>query len=275
VHYFDSEEYLTSKPEEDSRELVHRVFVGLRVVRPSWVRYQYLRAIVQPDGRFHPNGFSKADGRLTVSSCDAANSIRKRDAELLRTIVPRLLRAHETNGSPVKRALRILELGYMSRFIDIKQLMWVTALDGLFTSPKHWGSDLAGRRIQHLLGADTRIYEQADFASYMVVPSMTVRQAVPDIYKLRNRFAHGEWVPKEFLDRSGYTGKAAEVLNYADVLLEATSIILRMSLVRILREDLLEIFGTKSALDWYFSRAGLTSKKRIIKGFSGREPSVH
>jgi hypothetical protein len=171
--------------------------------------------------------------------------------------------------------VRILELGYISEFIDVKQLMWATALDGLFTSAKHWGSDLASRRIQHFLGADTRIYKQADFASYMLVPSLTLKQVVPDIYKLRNRFAHGEWVPKEFLDRPGYSGKAGEVLNYADVLLEATSIILRMSLVRILKEDLIEIFGTKSQLDWYFSRAGLVNKKRIVKGFSGRELSVH
>jgi hypothetical protein len=275
VHYFGAEEYLTSAPEERSRELVHRVFVGLRIVRPSWVPYQYLRAVVRPDGSFHPSGFSKAEGRLTVSSCDAANSIRKRDAELLRGIVPTLLRAYETDCAPVKRAVRILELGYVSEFIDVKQLMWVTALDGLFTSARHWGSDLACPRIQHLLGADTRIYEQGDFASYMLVPTLTVRQVVPDIYKLRNRFAHGEWVPKEFLDRPGYSGKSGEVLNYADVLLEATGIILRMSLVRVLREDLLEVFGTKGALDWYFSRAGLVSKKRIVTGFSGREPSAH
>ena len=275
VHYFDAEEYLTSKPEEDSRELVHRVFVALRLVRPSWVPYQYLRAVVRPDGSFHPGGFSKAEGRLTVSSCDAANSIRKRDAQLLRTIVPTLLRTYETDCAPVKRAIRILELGYISEFFDVKQLIWATALDGLFTSAKHWGSELASRRIQHLIGPDTRVYEQADFASYMLVPSLTIRQVVPDIYKLRNRFAHGEWVPKEFLDRPGYSGKAGQNLNYADVLLEATGIILRMSLTRILRENLLEIFRTKSALDWYFSRVGLVNKKAIRKGFSGREPSVH
>lgn len=253
VHYFDAEEYLTSEPEERSRELVHRVFVGLRIVRPSNMPYQYLGAVVRPDGSIDPGGFSKSEVRLTVSSCDAANYVRKRDAELLRAIVPALLNAYEIDCAPVKRAIRILELGYISEFIDVKQLIWVTALDGLFTSAKQWGSELASRRIEHLLGPETRIYEQADFASYMLVPSLTVKQVLPDIYRLRNRFAHGEWVPKEFLDRAVYSGKAGEILNYADVLLEATGIILRMSLIRILREDLLKTFGTKSALDWYFS----------------------
>ena len=153
--------------------------------------------------------------------------------------------------------------------------MWVTALDALFTSAKHWGSHLASRRIQHLIGSDSRIYEPADFPSYVVVPSFTVKQVIRDIYELRNKFAHGEWVPKEFLDRRGYSGKAGEQLNYADVLLEATSIILRMSLIHILRENLLGIFGTKTALDWHFSRRGLLSKKKTVRGFSRREPSVH
>ena len=275
VHYFESEEYLTSAPEEDSRSLVQRVFWGLRIVRPSNMPYQYLRAVVKSDGSFDPNGFSKSEGRLTVSSCDAANYIRKRDAELLRDVVPALLRAYDTDCRTVQRAVRILELGYISEFIDVKQLMWVTALDALFTSAEHWGSELAVRRIQHLIGPETRVYEPADFPSYMVVPSVTVKQIARDVYRLRNKFAHGEWVPKEFMDRPGYSGKAGEGLNYADVVLEATGIMLRMSLVKILGQNLLEVFGTKEALNWYFSRAGLMNKKRIARGFQGREPSVH
>jgi len=275
VHYFDAEEHFTSDPEEGSRALVQQVFWGLRIVRPSAMPYQYIRAAVREDGSFDPGGFSKAEGRLTVSSCDAANSIRKKDAELLRAIVPALLSAYEAEDLPLRRAIRILELGYISEFLDVKQLMWVTALDALFTSAEHWGSDLAARRIRHFVGSDTRIYEPADFLPYVTVPSLTVGDVIPDIYRLRNKFAHGEWVPKEFLDRPSYTGKAGEDLNYADVLLEATGIILRMSLIRILRNNLLVVFRTKDALDWYFSRAGLVSRKRALRGFSKREPNMH
>ena len=89
-HYFEAEQYLTSRPEEVSRELVQRVFVGLRIVRPSWTPYQFLRAAVGSNGSFEPAGFSKAEGRLVVSSCDASNLVRKKDAELLRAIVPSL-----------------------------------------------------------------------------------------------------------------------------------------------------------------------------------------
>jgi hypothetical protein len=275
VHYFDSEEYLTSEPEELSRELVYRVFLGLRIVRPSWTPYQFLRAAVRADGSFSPSGFSKAEGRLSVSSCDAANSIRRRDAELLRRIVPPLLNAYEARCRPVVRAIGILELGYISRFNDAKQLLWTTALDGMLTSAKHWGSTLAVRRIQDLIGSATRIYDAADFPSYINLPTLTVGQSLPDIYKFRNKLAHGEWAPSEFLERLGYRGKAGEQLNYADVLLEATGIILRKSLIRILADNLLAVFQTKDALDWYFSRRGLVNKGMRQRGFSSREPSFH
>lgn len=276
IHYFNAEEYLTSRPDETSKMLVQRVFLGLRIVRPSWTPYQYLRAVVQPDGNFAPGAFSPAlRSRLTVPSCDAVNHIRRKDAELLRTIMPALIEAYDTKCEPVSRAMRIFELGYISQSLDVKQLMWVTALDALFTSARHWGSDLAIRRIQNFIGAESRIYDLVDFPSHVTVPSFTVGDVARDVYKLRNKFAHGEWIPKEYLDRPGYRGKDGSPLSYADVLLEATSIILRMSLIRILKDDLLEVFRSKDALDWHFSRHGLLSKRKTTRGFSGREPSFH
>jgi hypothetical protein len=276
IHYFDSEEYLTSDPEERSRAEVQRVFLGLRIVRPSWTPYQYLRAVVQPNGSLSPSGFSKAAvKRLTVPPCDAANTIRKKDADLLRMIMPALLDSYCSDCAPLTRAMHIFELGYISQSLDVKQLMWVTALDSLFTSARHWGSDLAARRIKHFIGADTRIYDLVEFPSHVTVPSFTVGDVVGDVYKLRNKFAHGEWIPKEYLGRPGYRGKAGNPLSYADVLLEATSIILRMSLIRILKDDLLEVFRSKDALDWHFSRHGLLNKRKTPRGFSGREPSFH
>ena len=276
IHYFDSEEYSTSDPEERSRAQVQQVFLGLRIVRPSWTPYQYLRAVVQPDGSLSPSAFSKAAvKRLTVPSCDAANTIRNMDADLLRMIMPALLDSYRSDRAPVTRAMRIFELGYISQPFDVKQLMWVTALDSLFTSARHWGSDLAIRRIKNFIGADSRIYDLVEFPTHVTVPSFTVGDVAGDIYKLRNKFAHGEWVPKEYLDRPGYRGKAGNPLSYADVLLEATSIILRMSLIRILKDDLLEVFRSKDALDWHFSRHGLVNKRKSPRGFSVREPSFH
>jgi len=66
VNYYDEAQYLHGDPEALSRELVHRIFIGLRIVRPSSVPYQYLHAQIQPDGSFEPSGFMRAEMRLTV-----------------------------------------------------------------------------------------------------------------------------------------------------------------------------------------------------------------
>ena len=264
VHSYEAEEWLHSDPEVRSRELGQQIFLGLRIVRPSPTPYQYLQARVRSNGSFDPFSFSKAETNLTVPSCDSISPVRRQDAELLKAITPALIEANETDCKPLRRAVRILELGYISEF-DVKQLIWVTGLDALFTSSKHWGADVAISRVQHFLGPDRPIYKPADFPSYVLVPDFTVKDVLPDIYKLRNKFAHGEWVPQEFLNRPGYSGKAGESLNYADVLLEATSIIFRAALTKIFGESLLELFCKKEELDKYFAGFGLVRRKKRIR----------
>jgi hypothetical protein len=250
VNYYDEEQYLQSDSEELSRELVHRIFIGLRIVRPSWVPYQYLHAQIRPDGGFEPSGFMRAEMRLTVFPCDSWAPIRRKDAEMLRVIVPALLKAYETNCQPVTRAMRILEVGYISEFPDVKQLMWAIGLESLFTSSEHSGAQLAIHRIRQFLGSKTPVYEQSDFQRHVSVPSLTLKNVLGDIYDVRNKLAHGEWIPKEYLEKPGYNGGAC---SYGDILLEATGIVLRLALIKILRESLLEAFGTKDNLDRHFS----------------------
>lgn len=250
VHHYDEEEYLHSEAEWRSRELLYQVFIGLRIVRPSRIPHQYLHARVQSNGDLDPSAFRRAEMPLTVSHCDAWTPIRRRDADLLKAIVPTLLQAYTTDCRPVKRAMRILETGYVSQFTDVKQLMWVTGLESLFTSTKFSGASVAMHRIRQFLGSKTQIYEQADFPFTISLPSLTLKNVLGDIYRVRNRLAHGEWVPEEFLKKPGYAGGPN---SYADVLVEATGIVLRLALIRILKESLLETFGDKVRLDRYFS----------------------
>jgi hypothetical protein len=250
VNYYDEEQYLHGDSEALSRELVHRIFIGLRIVRPSSVPYQYLHAQIGPDGGFEPSGFMRAEMRLTVFPCDSWAPVRRKDAEMLKAIVPALLEAYKTDCQPVIRAMRILEVGYISEFPDVKQLMWAIGLESLFTSDKHSGAQLAIRRIRQFLGSKTRVYEQSDFQRHVSVPALTLKNVLGDIYDVRNKLAHGEWIPKEYLDKPGYPRGAR---SYGDILLEATGIILRLALIKILRESLLETFGSKDNLDRHFS----------------------
>ena len=250
VHHYDEEEYFHTEAEQRSRELLSKVFVGLRIVRPSRIPYQYLHARVQSNGALDPSAFSRAEMSLTVFPCDTWTPIRRRDADLLKAIAPTLLRAYAIDCRPVMRAMRILETGYVSQFTDVKQLIWVTGLESLFTSTKSRGASVAIRRISQFLGPKTQIYEQTDFPAHMSVPSLALKDVLGDIYRLRNKLAHGEWIPEEFLKKPGY---ATGPNSYAGVLGEATSIVLRRALIKILKESLLETFGDKDKLDRYFS----------------------
>jgi hypothetical protein len=250
VHYYNEGEYVHGDEELQSRELLQKIFMGLRVVRPSRIPFQYLHARVKSDGSFDPSGFSRAEMPLTVFPCDRWTPIRRKDAELLKAIAPTLLRAYQINCQPVTRAVRILEMGYVSPFPDVKQLFWITALEALFTSASYSGAQVVISRLRLFLGSKTRIYQRADFHSSIWVPSLTVKNVLWDVYVVRNRLAHGEWIPKEFLEKPGYVGGAA---SYADVLIEATGIVLRLALTRILKESLLETFCDKDKLDRYFS----------------------
>jgi hypothetical protein len=250
VHRYSEEEYLHSAPEAHSRELVHKMFVGLRVVRPSNVPFQYLHARVKPDGSFDPWGFSRAEMRLTVCGCDTWATIRPVDAKLLVAITPSLLRAYETKCLPITRAVNVLEVGYNSRYLDVKQLLWVTGIEALFTSSTYNGAPTVIRRLRHFLGSKTQIYNPVDFPRFLSMPTLSLKDVLEDIYSVRNRLAHGEWVPEEFMNRPGHQGGTS---SYAEILLEATGIALRLALIRILRDSLLEIFGDKDRLDKYFS----------------------
>ena len=97
VHYYDEEEYVHTEAERQSRELLHQIFIGLLIVRPSRIPYQHLHARVQANGRFDPSAFSRAEMPLTVFPCDTWTPIRRMDAELLKAIVPTLLQSYTTN----------------------------------------------------------------------------------------------------------------------------------------------------------------------------------
>jgi hypothetical protein len=177
VHRYESEENLQSSPEEESRLLVHRAFIGVRIVRPSSKPYEYVQGRITSSGNLDPSGFSRAaNWSIPVPQRDRLGIIRYADAENVGRILPVLLEAYSLQCKPVTRAIRLLELGYNADGFDAKQLLWTTGLDGLFTSSRNWGSPLAIRRIVHLLGEQFVLYRREDFPSYVVPPNIFARR---------------------------------------------------------------------------------------------------
>lgn len=269
VHTFQAEEG-QSYPEKESEELIHRIFWGLRIVRPSRTPYEYLQARLFSGNKIDPFSYSHRERELLfVPDSETLNEIRTRDALELHSITPTLLRVYETNCKFVMRAIRNLEVGYISIFADVQQLLWVTGLDSLFTSHKwkHNGMWVATERIKKFLGPDYRIYKDGDLPPYIATPTQTVADVARDVYRLRNFFAHGEWPGQEWTKERFRNGVGAEPIAYAEMLREATSVLLRASLVKILKEDLLDLFGNKQKMNTYFTRFGLVRKSKQRRGW--------
>jgi hypothetical protein len=127
-HEYEAEEWLQSTPEAESENLVHRAFLGLRIIRPTFKRYEYLQARVRDTDKIEPARFTHVDEHIPAPVIDTVNRIRLQDALVLKQVLPTLLQVDESTCLPVHLAMQNLEVGYMSEFVHVKQLLWVTAL---------------------------------------------------------------------------------------------------------------------------------------------------
>jgi hypothetical protein len=95
-----------------------------------------------------------------------------------------------------------------------------------------------------------------------VIPecALTLADVLDDLYELRNFVAHGDRVPDNFFQthpRVGINGGVCKV----EVLSEAASFIIRRSLLKILREGLLDNFADAGPSEAFFGAPGLVNSR--------------
>jgi hypothetical protein len=141
----------------------------------------------------------------------------------------------------------------------------MAGLEALYTTPdsEHNGRLVTTERAKHFLGADTNIYEPGDIPSFLPQVDIRVGGVLKDLYAVRNYIVHGERVPDEFFAplRQGPNG----AVNRVSVLLEALSFILRKSILRVLKENLLEEFKDSPASRRYWGGFSLTRRTLICR----------
>ena len=147
---------------------------------------------------------------------------------------------------PVVMAARLSEQAYLDFDVQIRLLKRIMALEALFSSGSTFGKRALIPRVQKFLGEATPIYPGTK-ARY------TVATVIEDLCELRNAFAHGEVVPQRFLDTPPEPVVAStNVRTYADILREASAVVLRACLLRIFREGLIETFSDKAKMEALF-----------------------
>jgi hypothetical protein len=237
IHRFGSSG-LVGLPEQESRDLLHRIFVGLRLVKPTSSPFRIIQLKKQQSGRFEVFSFSAPDiSYLNLPESEILNEITIEDLVHLRSLVSPLFKVFDNGPENICRAIRYYEGGYSDiQDSAIQLVVWMMGIESLFVSPSDIYSEeniFAG--ILKTVGTETDIYSEFRDRDLYGATKMTIGSVLPDLFKLRNDFVHGAGVRQEWLEQRSRMAISGGSLSHADALREAASFILRTSIRTILR----------------------------------------
>ncbi|MBZ5681454.1 MAG: hypothetical protein LAO24_15245 [Acidobacteriia bacterium] len=264
VHRYQSESGIYMNQEEEqirtSAQLVYNLAACLRLIRPMRQSALLMQGTVRDDGTFDVLKFDHPLEFHEVPEVQKHFTLRNRDADELKRRAPEFLRAMNGPYWKFRMAAQFHELGHFQPWqAKARYILWSCAIESIYTShhQEHMGSLVARERIKWFLGASTSIYAPGDISTLLPQPAISVGEIVNDLYKVRNFIAHGDRIPDSFFSdarRHGFNGRVPTF----EVLLEAASFIVRSSLLKILRDQLLDNFADAAPAEAYFGKAGLT-----------------
>jgi hypothetical protein len=259
VHRYWSTQHGTGELEKRSSELMHNIAACLRLIRPMRQYALVINGPVRPDGTLHVRYFDHPVHLIEIPNIQKGFLLRNRDVEELKTVAVEFLKAMTGEYWKFRMPVSLYEAGhFQDRFWKARFFLWSSAIEAIFTSQttdrEHSGSKVAKARVKWFLGANTKIYAPGDVPSFAPQPEPTIGEVLDDVYEVRNCVAHGDKVPDRFFSpmSNGY-----ETVNRLMVLEEAASFIVRVSLLKILKDCLLEHFRGGPESQQYFRRNGL------------------
>ncbi len=247
---------------ERAEETVLMLAACLRLIRPMRQSALLMRGTIRvDDGTFDVNHFElPAPHLVEVPDVQKLFKLRNHDADDLKAYAPEFLRGMRGPYWKFRMAVQFHELGHFQS-LDWKArfLLWCSAIESIYTSHnwEHQGSLVATSRIKWFIGENTSIYGPGDISNLLQDPHITVGQVVKDLYEMRNYVAHGDRIPDAYFTdilRYGFDGGVKK----CEVLLEATSFIVRTSLLKILQDHLPDHFADADPVEAYFGARGLT-----------------
>jgi hypothetical protein len=253
-----------------SEEMLYRLYLGLKVIRPTRGRYQVLHYDMNLPVPRLPRGYRNDYGTI-ICDCELLNlnSLRWKDFQDLVAVARSILGTLNDARNPVSQAVQSLEIGYRADFLNVRHLLWVVGLDALFTSIEweNQGIEVSVGRITHFLGLDFAIYSEKphyDYDSGPTLPNIRLSDVLRDVYRLRNDFAHGTWPDKQWAGKvSRRSADGSRDIYYAEVVSEAASISLRGCLKKILADaQLVQMFTDKTRMNAHFAACGLVRKRK-------------
>jgi len=269
VHRYDSQftveagEFIAEhEHERRSNELVSQLAACLRLIRPMRQDALTIRGVIhEEDGSFDVTSFEIPPLHLIeVPDVQHLYQLRNQDCDDLKRYAAEFLRAMRGEYWKFRMAVQFHDLGHF-QCLDWKArfLLWCSAIESIYTSHnrEHQGSLVATSRIKWFLGETTPIYAPSDMPDWVRRPQFTVGQLVGDLYDMRNFEAHGDKIPDELFHEALRDGVNGPVKR-PEVLSEVASFIIRTSLLKILRDGLLDHFADAGPAEAYFAAQNLT-----------------
>ena len=253
---------------ERSRNLVRSAAACLRLIRPATQHLHFFEGNINDGGKFCHVGFDAPVDTVMNPISHRTLGFRTEDADNLRIYFPLFLTGMAGQYWKFRMAVQMHESGcFQNNDWRAKFFLWTTAIESLFTTQsqrgENSGSFVAAERIKFFLGPKTSIYPPGELSSVYTNPNLSVEDVLGELYCLRNHIAHGDRVPPYYFQQPGRQNILDGSISKFDMLLEATSFVIRHSLLKILRGNLLDKFADAAASDAYFGAQGLT--KAMLK----------
>jgi len=269
VHRYDSgptfneeTKRFTSETEitQQSENLVRSLVACLRLIRPMRQSVSLIHGDIREDGSFDARGFeTPPEDFIEVPEAHKLFALRNRDADDLRAYAPEFLRAMRGHFWKFRMAIQFHERGYfLPQDWKARYILWCAAIEAIYTTHnrEHKGSHVAKARINWFLGENAPLYEQEHHWDNH--STLTIGQVVDNLYEQRNYIAHGDKIPDEFFNHAERSGIAGPVLR-PEMLTEAVSFVVRKSLLKILKNNLLRHFADAGSAEAYFAAQNLTN----------------
>jgi hypothetical protein len=253
---------------QHSEALVRNIAACLRLIRPMRQNALLMHGNIREDLTLDVTSSDIPPlHTIEVPEVQKTFHLRNSDCESLRTHAGEFLRGMKGSFWKFRMSVQFHELGHFQT-LDWKArfLLWCSAIESIYTThnPDHQGKRVATSRIKAFLGETRSIYDPGDISDLLSDPHITVGQVVGDLYDVRNYLAHGDRIPDVFFQqqvRNGFNGPVMKM----EMLLEAASFIVRASLLKIVRDRLLDHFRDAAAAEAYFGPALTNSGLRGVR----------
>jgi len=237
VNRFESREHM-GLLERGSQDLLHRIFVCLRIVKPTRSPFYAVQFKRGETGEIDVFSFAHPDRKdLNVPGVEALNVINLDDIIVVRKIFAPFRKVIDEGPDNLRRSIQLFEEGYADVYDPVLQLLvWVMGIEAAFAvGDQPVRRDDLLQNIDQRVGFDRDIYEDSGDRNFFELPSrLNVGDVITDLFNLRNHLVHGGWPDKDWGAKAGRRSISGEAVPYADVLRGAASFILRKSILSFL-----------------------------------------